>query len=343
MRLILKGVLFVFLALIAAIIGVIVWSNAPIHVDVNKPDPAVALANELTASEPNYRGTHVGERGARIHYVQAGNPENEPIIFLHGFPSYWFSMFRLMDEFKSDYHVVAIDGLGVGHSDAPNDLEAYRLEALAAHLDSVINDLDYESVHLVGHDWGAGVATAYAKAYPEKVRTLTNISGPPHDVLLNRLDTDATHRETFSYVNDFKRASPIAIKVLGIKDQLWESVYARYPAEGLMTQVEADRLYADVGNPRRLDRLINWYRANIPEFDAITDEDFWPSRKARLTVPSLFIYSDDDPVITDGVIADVREMSDDLTTLAFSGVGHRPHFVERDAVEASIRALIEER
>lgn len=341
MRLILKGVIFVFLALLAVFVGIMMWSSAPINIDVNKADPAVVLANELTASEPDYRSTHVGERGSRIHYVQAGNSENEPIIFLHGFPSYWFSMFRLMDELKSDYHVIAIDGLGVGHSDAPKDLEAYRLEALAGHLDSVIDDLGYASVHLVGHDWGAGVATAYAKAYPHKVRTLTNMSGPPHDVLLNRLDSDASHRKTFSYVNDFKRASPMAIKALGIKDQLWESVFARYPREGLMTQAEADRFYADVGNPRRLNRLIHWYRANIPDFDTITDEDFWPSRNARLTVPALFIYSDDDPVITEGVIADVENMSASLKTLEFSSVGHRPHFVEREAVASAIRDLIE--
>ncbi len=336
MRRLLKWALSLFCVLCAMLIGLSVWSNADIRVDTRQPDPAVTLANELTSSGTTYKSAFVGEIGERIHYVEAGVSEGEPIIFLHGFPSYWFAMFRLMDEFAADHHVIAIDGLGVGHSDAPSDIEAYRLEDLAAD----ISDLGYESIHLVGHDWGAGVATAFAKAHPDKVRTLTNISGPPHDVLLNRLDTDPSHREVFSYVNDFKRASPVAIRLLGIKDQLWESVYARYPEEGLMSESEAERLYADVGQPRRLDRLINWYRANIPAFDAIRDEDFWPSRSARLTVPALLIYSDDDPVMTDGVIADIKAMSDDLDVLLISGVGHRPHFVDRDAVTAAIKSRI---
>ena len=332
------AVLIVISAIAITSVGVVAWSNASIVVDETKPDPAVVLANEIGAGDIQYTEGYVGTRGTRVHYVSAG--EGEPIIFVHGFPSYWFTMFGLMEEFKSDYQVIAIDGLGTGRSDAPGDFEAYEIGNLIDAIDQLVTELDLGDVHLVGHDWGVALTTGYAQANPNKVKSLTAMSALPHNIVLSRIEHDLSHQELFSYTDEFGRANPALIRILGIKDQLFESIYQPFLDEGLISQAQADRIYQDVGNPRRLNRFIHWYRANFPAPSEITDSDFFPSRSARLTASALFIYGDEDPVVTDPLVEDFRASADDLEVIVLSGVGHRPHFEQKNDVVGMIRELI---
>lgn len=320
--------------------GLYAWSYWPIAADTNAIDPAVTLANELDEKGIRYSEGYVQSQGKQIHYVAAG--QGEAIIFLHGFPSYWFTMFGLMEEFKSDYQVIAIDGLGVGKSDAPGDVDDYRIDKLVNHLEDVIDELDLKKVHVVGHDWGAAIATAYAQANPSKTNTLTAIGALPHNILLHRLDTDPKYRETFSYMSLFKSANPVLIRLMGVKEQIWKDTYSPFVEKGLITKQQGERLHEDIGQPRRTDRFINWYRANFPEFDEIADSDFWPSRSARVTVPALFIYGEDDQVVTEELAIDFKNSADSMVVLPLENTAHRPHFERKEEVTTAIRELIEE-
>ena len=107
-RRILQGLL---LMVLVAAVSVFTWMAWPISHNEDAVDPAIALANEISGGEIYAEG-YSGAPETRIHYVEAG--EGETVLFLHGFPSYWFSNFRLIDEIRKDYRVIAIDGLGVG-------------------------------------------------------------------------------------------------------------------------------------------------------------------------------------------------------------------------------------
>lgn len=325
-------------AILIIAIGILAWVTWPINVDETQPDPAVLVANEIATGDVLYEEGYVGEEGKRTHYVTAG--EGDAIIFVHGFPSYWFSMFGLMEAFKSDYQVIAIDGLGVGRSDAPADVEAYKINHLVGSIEQVVEAFDLERVHLVGHDWGVALVTAYAQAYPDKVQTVTTMGALPHNVLLARLEYDEAHRETFAYTSYFASANPVLLKALGAKSQTWDSTYAPLLEAGLLPDAQAAQMKKDIGNPKRLDRLINWYRANLVDFENINAADYWPAKTARLTAPSIFIYGDEDVVVTDPLVEDFKAISDSLRVLELPGVGHRPHFEERERVIAEIRALV---
>ena len=319
-------------------VGLVGWSDWPITTDSSQADPAVVLANEIGASNIKYTEGYAGTPGSRIHYVTAG--QGEAIIFIHGFPSYWFTMFGLMEEFKSQYQVIAVDGLGVGMSDAPSSVDAYRIENLGKHLDTVIKELELDRVHLVGHDWGAAIATAYAQAYPSKVKTLTTMSALPHNIILSRVESDPKHRETFSYVSQFTRANPVLIKLFGVQNQIWEGIYLPFLEDGLISEQQAERFQSDIGKPRRLNRFINWYRANFPDFEEIDDSHYWPARDARVTVPAIFIYGDTDQVVTEAMVSDFQNSSDSLKVFKLKDIGHRPHYEEKATVVAAIRELI---
>lgn len=336
-----RNLLIAVLVLVAVIYaGISYWSNQNLSVDETESDPAVIVANEIGEAGEKYTEGFVGPPGNRIHYVSAG--EGEPIIFMHGFPSYWFTMFPLMEEFKSDYQVIAIDGLGTGRSDAPNSVDAYKIEKLINSIEQVVTELNLGEVHLVGHDWGAVITAGYVQAYPSKVKTLTAMSALPHNVILARVEHDVDHQELFSYTSQFARATPFLIYALGIKNQIWQDTYQPFLEEGVISPDYAARLKQDIGNPRRLNRFIHWYRANLTDFDQINDDHYWPSKSARISVPTLFIYGSDDQVVTDPLIEDMKKLSDDLDVIEFDGVGHRPHFEQLSRVSNEIRRFLSE-
>jgi pimeloyl-ACP methyl ester carboxylesterase len=57
--------------------------------------------------------------GLRLHYAECGNPDGEPVVFLHGWPDSWFSFSRLLPLLPESLHAVAVDQRGFGDSDRP--------------------------------------------------------------------------------------------------------------------------------------------------------------------------------------------------------------------------------
>ena len=77
------------------------------------------------------------------------------LLMLHGFPEYggaWDSVARhLADRF----HCIAPDQRGYGASYAPDEVEAYAMDALVGDMAALIGP---EPVIVMGHDWGSAVA-----------------------------------------------------------------------------------------------------------------------------------------------------------------------------------------
>lgn len=333
-----KWALNILLVLLIVAASLYAWSYWPIHADTKAVDPAVTTANELDEVGIKYSEGYVESQGHQIHYVEAG--KGEAIIFLHGFPSYWFTMFGLMEEFKSEHRVIAINGLGVGKSDGPSSVDEYKIEKLIKNLEDVIDALDVERVHFVSHDWGVTLATGFARAYPERVKTVTAIGALPHNIILSGMENDPEVRETFSYMSFFKSGNPVVIKLMGAKDDIWNEIYAPFLKQGLINQKHADRLRQDIGKAKRTDRFLNWYRANFPDFGEIDDTDYWPEKSLRLVTPTLFIYGKDDIVVTNKLVDAFQQSADSMQVLSFKNVAHRPHFERKEEVTAAIRDLV---
>lgn len=325
--------------IVAGLLAAAYWASSPIKVEPDSIDPSVTYANR-TGNLPIYREGYFEYEGQQLHYVEAG--QGDVILFIHGFPSYWYSFIRQMDALKQDYRVVAIDGLGAGRSSAPRDVSAYRLETMTAHVDELINHLGADKVHIVGHDWGAAFALGFAQRYPERVRTVTGLSAPPQNIILELLETSAAQREIFTYVERFKKANSLLLFATGIEERIWEGAYKPLVIEGKMNDTEGRLFRKATNNPKRINTHINWYRANIPAPHRIKDHDYWPNRRARITAPALFIWGDEDRIITAETVDEIRSITDNLSTLPLEGVGHWPQFEETEKVTASIIALISE-
>jgi pimeloyl-ACP methyl ester carboxylesterase len=315
------------------------WAMTPLTVDRSEADPAVLVANaDGDGVEPFTEGYFEYE-GRSLHYVEAGDGE-ETIVFLHGFASFWFSHIRQMEALKSEYRVIAIDGLGAGRSDAPTDVEAYRFSAMAEHVRAFIDHLGEDKIHIVGHDLGAGLAIGFSMQYPERVHTVTGMSAPPLNVLLDLIQSDNQHRETFAYVERFKQANPVLLLFMRAGRQLYSSVHEPLVMEGKLSVAEGKAFQNATGNPKRINAHLNWYRANIPAPDDVTEDDYFPARGARLLMPALFIWGSEDVLISRKTISALEASADDIEFLELEGVGHRPHIEEPESVTNAIQGHI---
>ncbi|XP_053725465.1 epoxide hydrolase 4 isoform X1 [Synchiropus splendidus] len=135
------------------------------------------LARVLETTQRSHTTTSQ-ESGLRFHYVAAGERGKPLMLFLHGFPEFWFSWRYQLREFKSEFRVVAVDMRGYGESDLPLSSESYRFDYLVTDVKDIVEYLGYNRCCLVGHDWGGTIAWLFAIHYPEMVTKLIVLNCP---------------------------------------------------------------------------------------------------------------------------------------------------------------------
>lgn len=109
--------------------------------------------------------------GVRLRCTEAGNPEHPLVVFLHGFPACAATWRKILPAVAdAGFHVVAPDQRGYGESDEPPKVADYSVVQLAADVAGIIGS---KKAHVVGHDFGGGVAWATAMMHPDRVRTVS--------------------------------------------------------------------------------------------------------------------------------------------------------------------------
>ena len=118
----------------------------------------------------------IATNGIQLHYVTQG--DGPLMLFLHGFPEFWYSWRKQIPEFARDRTVVALDLRGYNDSDKPSEQSAYVMEEFIKDVKGVIEGLGYDRCVLVGHDWGGAIAWFFAYAHPEMVERLIILNTP---------------------------------------------------------------------------------------------------------------------------------------------------------------------
>src|ERR1700722_8710408 len=102
----------------------------------------------------------------RLHAVEAGS--GPLVVLLHGFPEFWWSWRHQIPALAAaGFHVVAPDLRGYNLSDRPKRVRDYAVPHLTSDVAAVIRAMGEQKAHIVGHDWGGGVAYSFAMRYPE--------------------------------------------------------------------------------------------------------------------------------------------------------------------------------
>ena len=261
--------------------------------------------------------------GVHLHYVEAGPEDGPAVLLLHGFPSFWMSFLPQFEALSAHHRVVAVDALGANTSDRPDSLEPYRLENMAAQIDALARQrFGDRTFTFVGHDWGAGLAWAYAQAYPERLDAVIAISAPPPNQILHLIQTNEEQRYRSRYMYAMRRGSTHRHMTENGSHAVWKEGYEILRPLPHYTAELDEAIRQALAVPGAVDAGINWYRANVPDPDAMTDDDFWPARDARVTVPALLIWGNDDQTFVPEFIDQLGDYVDDLEVLRMDDTRH---------------------
>ena len=107
--------------------------------------------------------------GLRIHYVDEGPPGADPVLLLHGEPT-WSYMYRdtITALAAAGHRVIAPDLPGFGRSDKPLDRGDYTYQRHVAWMRELVIALDLREITLVGHDWGGFIGLRLAAENPHR-------------------------------------------------------------------------------------------------------------------------------------------------------------------------------
>ena len=101
----------------------------------------------------------------QYHYVDEGR--GEPLLLVHGNPTWSFAWRNLIKDLSSDYRVLAVDHVGCGFSEKPRDYPY----VFGRHIDNLcrfIEALDLGQLTLLGHDWGGAIGMGAAVRLPTR-------------------------------------------------------------------------------------------------------------------------------------------------------------------------------
>ncbi len=122
------------------------------------------------AFKPNYLQVADGEGGElRVHYLDEGPRNADPVLLMHGEPS-WSFLYRKMIPglLAAGHRVVAPDLVGFGRSDKPTQREDYTYQRHVNWMQSVLDQLELNAVTLFCQDWGGLIGLRLVAENPDR-------------------------------------------------------------------------------------------------------------------------------------------------------------------------------
>jgi haloalkane dehalogenase len=140
------------------------WHHGPMRVLRTPDDRFTGLPGF------GYQPRYVDAGGLRMAYVEAGPPGGEPVLLLHGEPSWSFLYRTVMPVLAAaGYRAIAADLIGFGRSDKP---AAIGDHSYARHVEWVrafaFDRLDLRRLTLVGQDWGGLIGLRLVAEHPDR-------------------------------------------------------------------------------------------------------------------------------------------------------------------------------
>jgi len=294
--------------------------------------------------------TYVSVNGIRLHCVTAG--KGTLILFLHGFPEFWYEWKNQLTEFGKDHLVVAPDLRGYNLSDKPDDVENYRVDVLVEDVRQLADHYrNGKKFILVAHDWGGAVAWAFAIAHPEYLRKLVMINAPHPAIFAKLLTSDPAQQKASQYMLLFRSSQAESVLSANEYAILTEVVLGEGLKTGAFTAEDKAEYLKAWSQPGALTGGLNYYRASRigPPASPQIAAEIGPSTanfgsdpgQMTVRVPTLVIWGEKDTALT---IRNLDGLGEYVPQLTIKRVPDASHWVvhEKPAeVNGYIREFIQ--
>jgi pimeloyl-ACP methyl ester carboxylesterase len=267
--------------------------------------------------------------GVRLHYVTAGS--GKLVLFLHGFPEFWYAWREQMRALSSEYQTVAVDMRGYNLSDKPEDEDAYRMDHLVEDIRALVGALGHERCALIGHDWGGVVAWAVAMAHPDVVERLVIINAPHPAIFARELTENPAQQQASEYMHFFRSADAepamLANDCQWLVDAVLQPKGAFSEADVAVYRAAWQQPGAMIGPPR-----------NALETGAMKLLRTTTAR--QVSMPTLVIWGEADPFLLTGNLDGLEEFAPNLRVERIPEGTHWVIHEQPDRITEAIQAFL---
>jgi pimeloyl-ACP methyl ester carboxylesterase len=309
----------------------LMFRGGPVLIAAALASTAVAVLVRTRRSErlnpPS--GKFVEVDGVRLHYIDVGS--GEPIILLHGNGSLIqeFVASDLVRLLAGRCRVIVFDRPGYGYSLRPRG-SIWTPAAQANLLAKAAAELGAKQVHLLGHSWGALVATEWALRYPAMVRSVTLAAGYYFPTL--RPDVVLASGPAVPLLGAVLRYTITPLLVRLLWPMLLRKLFGPAPTPPRFRRIPRALFLA----PHALQASAEEAATMIPAADALE------KRYGDMRSPVLVVTGSADRIVD--WQAQSRRLNDilpDSRLLVLAGAGHMVHHAEPGRVAEAVLHLVE--
>lgn len=264
--------------------------------------------------------------------------EGPVVICLHGFPDNAGSFRHQLPALaEAGFRAISVTLRGYECASIPENGD-YSVEAIAADIYAVIDQLDQGPVHLVGHDWGAAIAYNAAAAAPHHFKSLTTMA-VPHAGRFARDGLRIPRQLKLSWYMGFFNLPWVSDWVVRRRDyafirNLWRKWSPGWsPAPDVIESV-IDTL----SQPGVLSATLGYYRAalSLSALSASASDAHYP-----VPVPTLALSGERDGCIASDVFERLTVASDYPEGMRFHRIAEAGHFLHQEQPQAVNSLLID--
>lgn len=246
-----------------------------------------------------------------VHLYEAG--EGPPVVLLHGWPQHAWCWRHVVPLLSDSYRLICPDLRGFGWSDAPG--KGYNGETFGADTIALLDALDVERAHLIGHDWGGFAAFAAGLAAPRRIdRMLVLNTIPPWVDIRPRLALEAW-RSWYAVA-----MATVGERIVRSRPDLIARALRGDQVHDGMSREDAEAYAARLSRPESARASQMLYQSYLRSFREV----FVRRRYAdlRLTVPTRFVFGEQDVAVSKLLLEGVERHADDLTVEMVPDSGH---------------------
>lgn len=244
--------------------------------------------------------------GVRLHYARAGTGK-KLILFVHGFPEFWYAYKNQLEAFGTDYTAIAPDMRGFNLSDKPTEEAQYQIRYMVEDLRQLAEKLGYKKFTLVAHDWGGVIAWVFGMAHPEYLDKLIIVNAPHPAIFKRELLGNPEQQKNSQYMLLFRSPQAEAAIAADNYKLLYDAVLAKGLKDGYFNEADI-KAYRDAwAQPGAMTGGLNYYRASklsppAPNTTTLEFEYGFADNKSQVNVPTLVIWGEQDGILTTNLV-----------------------------------------
>ena len=256
----------------------------------------------------NFKENYILFEKNKMHYVDEG--EGDPILMLHGNPTWSFYYRHLANRFKKNRRVVIPDHIGCGLSDKPQNFD-YRLENHIQNIEALVKRLELKEITLIVHDWGGAIGFGFATRHPDLIKKIVILNTaaytcdyiPPQ---INICKTPFFGEKVIRHFNAFAKAATTMAVTQKMSPRLKKAYIAPY--NNYQNRIATSRFVEDIPMSEK-----------HPSYQTLLGIE---KKLSTLTCPKLVLWGKKDFCFNDYFLNRWKEIYPDAKYIEYENAGH---------------------